>query len=89
MARWLNPEFRLVQTSRTLVRWLRRVGTRIFLADLHAELDELRRQQQRLERQLHRLLGQSHDQTALSRRLAALEDGLLGGAAEDRLPPKG
>jgi hypothetical protein len=93
MARWLNPEYALVQTSRKLVRWLRRVGTRIFLVDLHTELEELRARQDRLERQLGALQGRAYDQSALSRRLAALEDHLrelgAGQAGSDALPRKG
>jgi hypothetical protein len=74
MADLLNPEFTLVQTGRRMVRWLRRLATRILLVQVHAELTELRQRQDRLERQLHTLLGMRYDNLAVAQRLAALED---------------
>jgi hypothetical protein len=76
MANLLNPEYTLVQTGRRMVRWLRRLATRILLVQVHAELAELRERQDRLERQLHALLGRHYDQIATAQRLATLEDRL-------------
>lgn len=74
MANLLNPEYTLMQYGRRLVRWLRRVATRIFLVQIHAELAEMRQRQDRLERQLHSILGRHYDNLATSQRLAVLED---------------
>jgi uncharacterized protein YigA (DUF484 family) len=76
MADLVNPEFVLVRSGRSMVRWLRRLATRILLVQVHAELAELRQRQDRLERQLHALLGRHYDNTAVAQRLAALEDRL-------------
>jgi Tfp pilus assembly protein PilN len=74
MTNLLNPEYTLVQGGRRVVRWLRRLATRILLVQVHAELAELRERQDRLERQLHALLGRHYDQVAAAQRLASLED---------------
>jgi hypothetical protein len=74
MANLLNAEYALVQSGRRVVRWLRRLATRILLVQVHAELTELRERQDRLERQLHALLGRHYDNLAAAQRLAALED---------------
>lgn len=76
MANLVNPEYALVRSGRSVVRWLRRLATRILLVQVHAELAELRQRQDRLERQLHALLGRHYDNTAVTQRLAALEDRL-------------
>jgi hypothetical protein len=76
MVNLLNPEYTLVRSGRNVVRWLRRLATRILLVQVHAELAELRQRQDRLERQLHVLLGRHYDNTAVAQRLAALEDRL-------------
>jgi len=70
----VNPEYVLVRSGRRVVRWLRRVATRILLVQVHAELAELRERQDRIERQLHALLGRHYDNTAIAQRLAVLED---------------
>jgi Tfp pilus assembly protein PilN len=70
----VNPEYALVTSGRRVVRWLRRLATRILLVQVHAELAELRERQDRLERQLHVLLGRHYDHTAVAQRLADLED---------------
>jgi Tfp pilus assembly protein PilN len=74
MANLLNPEYVLLRSGRRVVRWLRRLATRILLVQVHAELAELRERQDRLERQLHALLGRHYDHIATAQRLAALED---------------
>jgi Tfp pilus assembly protein PilN len=74
MANLLNAEYTLVQSGRRVVRWLRRLATRILLVQVHADLNELRERQDRLERQLHTLLGRHYDGVAAAQRLAALED---------------
>lgn len=74
MANLVNPEYTLVQFGRRAVRWLRRVATRILLVQIHAELDEMRQRQDRLERQVHALLGRHYDGIAVAQRLAVLED---------------
>jgi hypothetical protein len=74
MANLLNAEYTLVQSGRRVVRWLRRLATRILLVQVHADLNELRERQDRLERQLHTLLGRHYDGVATAQRLAALED---------------
>ena len=74
MANLLNAEYTLVQSGRRVVRWLRRLATRILLVQVHAELTELRERQDRLERQLHALLGRHYDSIAAAQRLACLED---------------
>jgi Tfp pilus assembly protein PilN len=74
MANLLNPEYTLVQSGRRVVRWLRRLATRILLVQVHVEMAELRERQDRLERQLHALLGRHYDQVAAAQRLASLED---------------
>ncbi len=74
MANLLHAEYALVQSGRRLVRWLRRLATRILLVQVHAELTQLRQRQDRLERQLHTLLGRHYDNLAAAQRLAALED---------------
>lgn len=76
MANLVNPEYTLVRSGRSVVRWLRRLATRILLVQVHAELAELRQRQDRLERQLHALLGRHYDNIAVTQRLAALEDRL-------------
>jgi hypothetical protein len=88
-----NPEYTLVRGGRNVVRWLRRLATRILLVQVHAELSELRERQDRLERQLHALLGRHYDQLAANQRLAALEDcvrewSMSGDAAEEYHAPK-
>ena len=70
----VNPEYVLVRSGRRMVRWLRRLATRILLVQVHAELAELRERQDRIERQLHALLGRHYDDTAIAQRLAVLED---------------
>ena len=70
----VNPEYVLVRSGRRMVRWLRRLATRILLVQVHAELAELRERQDRIERQLHALLGRHFDNTAVAQRLAVLED---------------
>jgi uncharacterized protein YigA (DUF484 family) len=70
----VNPEYVLVRSGRRVVRWLRRLATRILLVQVHAELAELRERQDRIERQLHALLGRHYDNTAIAQRLAVLED---------------
>ncbi len=74
MANLLNAEYTLVHSGRRVVRWLRRVATRILLVQVHAELTELRERQDRLERQVHTLLGRHYDGIAATLRLACLED---------------
>jgi hypothetical protein len=74
MANLLNAEYAFVRTGRGVVRWLRRLATRILLVQVHAELAELRERQDRVERQLHALLGRRYDNLAVASRLAALED---------------
>jgi hypothetical protein len=74
MANLVNPEYALVKSGRRVVRWLRRLATRVLLVQVHAELAELRERQDRLERQLHALLGRHYDNTAVAQRLAVLED---------------
>lgn len=74
MANLVNPEYTLVQYGRRLVRWLRRIATRILLVQIHAELDEIRQRQDRLERQVHTLLGRHYDGIAVAQRLVVLED---------------
>jgi hypothetical protein len=74
MANLTNPEYALVTSGRRVVRWLRRLATRILLVQVHAELAELHERQDRLERQLHALLGRHYDNTAVAQRLADLED---------------
>ncbi len=74
MSNLLNAEYVLVRSGRRLVRWLRRLATRILLVQVHAELAELRERQDRLERQLHVLLGRHYDNRAIAQRLADLED---------------
>jgi hypothetical protein len=74
MANLLNPEYTLIRAGREVVRWLRRLATRILLVQVHAELSELHERQDRLERQLHALLGRHYDNIAVAQRLAALED---------------
>ncbi|HEY7311622.1 MAG TPA: hypothetical protein VH643_19820 [Gemmataceae bacterium] len=76
MANLVNPEYTLMRSGRSVVRWLRRLATRILLVQVHAELTELRQRQDRLERQLHALLGRHYDNIAVTQRLAALEDRL-------------
>ncbi|HEY7425729.1 MAG TPA: hypothetical protein VH682_15980 [Gemmataceae bacterium] len=70
----VNPEYVLVRSGRRVVRWLRRLATRILLVQVHAELAELRERQDRIERQLHALQGRHYDNTAVAQRLAVLED---------------
>jgi hypothetical protein len=92
MTNLLNPEYTLVHTSRKVVRWLRRVATRILLVQVHAELTELRARQDRLERQLNALLGRHYDNVATAQRLAVLEDHVRQWQAvpeETVLPRKG
>lgn len=74
MSNLMNPEYSLVRSGRRVVRWLRRLATRILLVQVHTELAEMRERQDRLERQLHTLLGRHYDNIAVSQRLAALED---------------
>jgi hypothetical protein len=83
MANLVNPEYTLVRSGRSVVRWLRRLATRILLVQVHAELAELRQRQDRLERQLHALLGRHYDNTAVTQRLATLEDRLREYQTED------
>jgi cell division protein FtsB len=96
MANLVNPEYVLVKSGRRVVRWLRRLATRVLLVQVHAELAELRERQDRLERQLHALLGQHYDNMAVAQRLAVLEDRLREeyhsaeeGCEESQPPRKG
>lgn len=92
MSNWVNPEYALVNSGRRVVRWLRRLATRILLVQVHAELSELRERQDRLERQVNMLLGRHYDNLAVASRLAALEDHvreLQEGREESCLPRKG
>jgi hypothetical protein len=57
-----------------VVRWLRRLATRVLLVQVYVELTELRERQDRRERQLHVLLGRHYDNLAVAQRLADLED---------------
>lgn len=89
----VNPEYALVKHGRRLVRWLRRLATRILLVQVHAELAELRERQDRLERQLHTLLGRHYDNSAVAQRLAVLEDRLRAyqsadEGSEEATPPR-
>jgi hypothetical protein len=78
MASYLDPaEYHVVRGLRRLAGGLRRLGARVFLAPLHAELRALRERQDVLERQLHALRGRAFDQDALARRLADLEDAVI------------
>jgi hypothetical protein len=74
MTNLVNPEYVLMRSGRRVVRWVRRLATRILLVQVHAELAELRERQDRIERQLHALLGRHYDNTAVAQRLAVLED---------------
>jgi Tfp pilus assembly protein PilN len=76
MTHFQNPEYTLVRSGRRVVRWLRRLATRILLVQVHTELAELRERHDRLERQLHVLLGRHYDHVATAQRLASLEDRL-------------
>jgi hypothetical protein len=78
MAYKANPaELRLAQRLRRMRSALRHLLSRIFMAPLYAELNELRARQDLLQSQLNLALARAYDQEALARRLAALEDALL------------
>jgi hypothetical protein len=78
MAYEVTPaELRLARRLRRVGASLRRLLSRIFLAPLYAELNELRGRQDQLERQMNGLLGRACDQDATAHRLAALEDALI------------
>jgi hypothetical protein len=78
MAFEVHPaEYRALRRLRRFVAAVCRLASRVFLAPLYAELNELRARQDRLEHQLHALLGRAWDQEATTRRLAAIENALI------------